>query len=61
MVRANEGGGKNYATLYDDFRKRIRIPASYVDEMLDSRYARHFYSGAELSKVREAWQGKVER
>jgi hypothetical protein len=29
--------------------------------MLDSRYARHFYSGAELSKVREAWQGKVER
>lgn len=55
LVRSNTAEDKDYAVLYKEFRKQIRVPESYVDRMLNSRYARHFYSNAELEKFREYW------
>lgn len=55
LVRANVGEGKDYAKLYEDFRRRIRLPEDYVDRMLGSKYARHFYSPDELERARASW------
>lgn len=55
LVRANVGQGKEYAALYEDFRRRVRLPEEYVDRLLNAPYSRHFYSGAELEEIRNFW------
>jgi len=46
--------------LYSDFLEKVRLPAGRVDEWLGSKYARHFYSDAELAKIRRRWvEGKA--
>lgn len=55
LVRANVGGIKDYARLYEDFRRHISLPAEYLDRMLDSKYARHFYGPEEIAKIRASW------
>ena len=55
LVRTNVGEGKEYASLYNDFRRQVRLPEEYVDRLLNSTYSRHFYSGAELEEIRNSW------
>lgn len=55
LVRRNEAEQKAYKALYDRFRNEIELPASYVDGVYESRYARHFYSDAE----RRAFRGRL--
>jgi hypothetical protein len=55
LVRANVGGIKDYARLYENFRRHISLPAEYLDRMLDSKYARHFYTPEEITKIRALW------
>lgn len=55
LVRANVGGIKDYARLYENFRRQISLPHSYLDLMLDSKYARHYYSSEELASTRASW------
>jgi len=52
LVRRNEAGQKAYKALYDRFRAEVELPASYVDGVYASRYARHFYSDAEREALR---------
>ena len=37
------------------FLRRVKLSEEYVDRMLDSKYARHFYSAEELAGVRAQW------
>ena len=60
FVQKNVSSGKSYADAYRRFKTALRLPASYVDEMLGSKYARHFYSDAERARLREQWL-KLER
>lgn len=55
MLSANVGSEKSYAELYRAFRQQVTLPADYVEEMLESKYARHFYTEAERDAVREQW------
>jgi SAM-dependent methyltransferase len=55
LQNENLGETKPYADAYRRFRNRVRLPASYLDRMLESRFARHFYTAAERDAVRARW------
>ena len=44
LSRHNEASAKSYSESYKSFIKRIKIPDSYAEQMLGSRYAKLFYS-----------------
>ena len=47
-------------SMYSDFIRTATFPDAFLDEMYDSRFARHFYSNAEISRFRDRWgHGKV--
>ncbi len=55
IFRDNVGVEKFYAQSYREFLGTVRLPREYLDLMLGSRYARHFFSEVELQKVKEKW------
>ncbi len=54
-VRQNEAADKAYAERYERFVAEARLPASYADEILGSRFARHFWTDAERAAQRARW------
>lgn len=52
---ANVGNQKNYSEAYQEFKKQITLPQNYLDEMLESRYAKHFYSDEERQTIYQKW------
>nr|WP_272503382.1 putative capsular polysaccharide synthesis family protein [Salinibacter ruber] len=55
VQRANTSGSKEYAEKYRVFKREVELPGAYLRKMLDSRYARHFYSTEERKQVYERW------
>lgn len=51
----NVGAAKPYAHYYKPFRDRIQLPAAYLDQMYESRFARHFYTSEEILEFRRHW------
>ncbi len=57
IVRSNVASEKNYGRQYEEFMQRIRIPPDLLDQMYNSKYARHFYSSVEIEQLRARWSG----
>ncbi|HTD68313.1 MAG TPA: putative capsular polysaccharide synthesis family protein [Candidatus Limnocylindria bacterium] len=55
LVQKNIGETKGYSALYKEFLGAVPLPKSYVDEMLDHRYTRHFFSAVEIEQLRRKW------
>ena len=55
LVESNTAEDKSYADLYKAFRRQMHLPQGYLDGVYDSRFARHFYSPAELDAFRRKW------
>jgi hypothetical protein len=55
IVRSNRTSDKPYAYQYDEFRRRIRLPATLLDELYESKFAKHFYSDEERRQWRTRW------
>lgn len=55
LAPKNVGSQKPYAAAYREFLDALELPESYVNEMLDSKYARHFFAAEELSAIRAKW------
>ncbi len=55
LAPRNVGSQKPYAAAYRKFLDALELPESYVGEMLDSKYARHFFAPEELSAIRARW------
>ena len=53
----NIGSQKKYAQTYQQF-KELPLPESYVNEMLSSKYAQHFYK-KDIEKLRLKWTKKL--
>jgi hypothetical protein len=51
--RARSATGE--ASLYDQVRKNLRLPAAVLDRVYGSRFCRHFYTDAELEGFRKLW------
>lgn len=41
--------------MYQRFLKDVRLPDEYLTRMYDSRFARHFYSPAEIERFKRRW------
>ena len=57
LAPQNVGARKSYSEAYGEFLRRIRLTEDYVDRLLDSKYARHFFTAEELARVRAKWLG----
>jgi hypothetical protein len=57
LLPENVGAEKPYAATYREFLRALRLPEEYVDRMLDSRYARHFFTPEERGALRSKWLG----
>jgi len=55
LINRNVGGGKEYAEIYDRFKRIIKLPSDYLDRMYDSKFARHFYTEVEIAEFRKRW------
>jgi hypothetical protein len=56
LVQANVAENKEYSDLYRDF-KRIPLPASFLERMYSSRYAKQFYTDEEIQSFFQKWIG----
>lgn len=54
----NVGSQKPYAAVYRKFLDALELPEPYVDEMLDSKYTRHFFTPGEIASLRAKWLRK---
>ncbi len=57
IVRSNVANEKSYASPYAKFKQRIKLPPALLEQMYDSKFARHFYSREERELFRERWSG----
>jgi hypothetical protein len=55
LLPANVGAKKPYADTYREFMRALRLSEDYVDRMLDSSYARHFFTDEERRALRSKW------
>ena len=55
MAQDNLASDKPYSQVYRDFLTRVRLPTAYLERMLGSRYARHFYDDAERANLLRHW------
>lgn len=56
LLRSNVGSEKGYADAYRRFKQQIEVPALLLDRMYASKFARHFYSPAEIEAFRKRWR-----
>jgi hypothetical protein len=55
LTPKNVGAQKPYADVYREFLRRVELPEDYVNRLLESKYARHFYSPEEIARFRAKW------
>lgn len=55
LTPRNVGAEKDYSEVYQEFLRRVVLPEEYVDRLLGSKYARHFFGPEELGRLREKW------
>ena len=61
LTPKNIGMQKDYSDVYHEFLNRIELSEDYVYGLLDSKYARHFYSPEELARFRAKWlKGRID-
>ncbi|MES2982884.1 MAG: putative capsular polysaccharide synthesis family protein [Verrucomicrobiota bacterium] len=52
---ARERSATHEASLYEEVRKNLKLPAAVLDQVYASRFCRHFYTKNELDGFRERW------
>ena len=56
MGSENAAKNTDYAELYSRFRESVKLPEWYIEQMHDSRFAKHFWSPAELKLAADKWR-----
>ena len=55
MVSSQTADSKPYREIYRAFTGEAILPETYVNQMCSTRYVTHFYSDAEIARIREKW------
>lgn len=55
LTPRNVSAEKPYSEVYKEFLRRVVLPEDYVERLLASKYARHFFGPEELGRVRDKW------
>jgi hypothetical protein len=59
IVSSNISSERSQADAYAEFRRKLRIPEALLDEMYESKYARHFFTEAQRADYRKRWGGCI--
>lgn len=54
--RVNVTNKKKYSNIYKTFLQNIVVRDDYLNDMYNSKYAKHFYSTDEIDKLRSKWK-----
>ena len=54
-VKFNVGESKKYSRLYKNFKEKIKFPRTYIEQMLNSKYTRYFYTDEEIKAIEQLW------
>lgn len=54
-IRRNQSAGKEYGSLYEAFRKGVKLPGTYVEQQTSTRYFRHFYGDEVRKQLFSRW------
>ena len=52
----NASKNKEYYEFYSRFHESVKLPEQYIRRMHDSRFAKHFWSPAELKAAADKWR-----
>ena len=55
-IRDNDSNDKKYSDAYLNFKKRVKFPNNYLNEMYESNYMRHFYTEKEIKSLKSKWR-----
>lgn len=55
IPRRNEGAAKDYGEVYQRFKDALTVRREHLDLIYTSRYARHFYTEAEINAMIDRW------
>lgn len=55
LTNRNIGADKEYARIYAEFKRRVKLPRWYIEKMCASKYFTHFYGREEIERVRSKW------
>lgn len=61
LRRVNSTSSKYSGSLYKDFVDQISLPSSYIEQMYNSQYMRHFYTQEEINMFTRKWSTTVQR
>jgi hypothetical protein len=56
LLKTNIGEEKSYAEKYKEFKSKIALPSTYLDEMYNSKLIQHFYTEENISQMRVKWE-----
>lgn len=55
LLKKNIGEEKEYSSVYQNFKRSIKLPSDYVDLMMNSKFTRHFYTDSEIFEFQNRW------
>ena len=55
LLESNKAEDKEYAAIYQAFRRDLPLSQDYIGRMYASRVAQHFYTAEELATFRRKW------
>jgi hypothetical protein len=55
LVSHNLGKDKTYSNTYQQFKQTISLSSAYINKMLSSKYATHFYGEKDISELWGKW------
>ena len=55
LQRSNIGGKKDYSSLYIKFIENLQLPESYLLQMYNCKFTKHFYSKEEIDEFHRKW------
>lgn len=53
IIRTRTGEKQPYGEIYKVFKERVAVPETYMDTIVNSRFAQHFFTPAMLSAMKE--------
>ena len=58
ISRGRVGEQQAYGDIYKIFKQRATVPERYLDAIIDSRYAQHFFTQETLDAMRQKYRGE---
>ena len=55
LIRKNKKKKKVYSDIYLEFNKKFKLPYSYLKEIYNTEFMKHFYTENEISSFIERW------